>query len=56
MELVLTWPKVVLIAWYIFGLAVAGYMIGKPRKPLDGGGVAAYIAFTVAICALVAVA
>lgn len=47
----MTWPKIILIAWFALGALVTIAQIGKPRRPLEP---AAAVATTVAAAGIIA--
>ena len=52
----MTWPKIVLLAFYAAGILVTISTIGKPRKPMEPGAAAIAVLITGALAWLVVIA
>ena len=52
----MTWPKLVLLAWYALSFAATLTMIGRERRPLTAGQAALMFVVLLGICALVVIA
>ncbi|MCL2089871.1 MAG: hypothetical protein FWH11_01375 [Micrococcales bacterium] len=52
----MTWPKIVLLAWYAVAAVVSIAQIGKDRRPTTPGGTAIAVVLMAGIATLVVIA